>query len=243
MNRKNAEDAEQEFFATDGHRSTQMKSMSHGKNASDGMDSKICFPSLFPLCFIAWLALREVLPPICVNLCPSVAKKNISFAPLRFILLLMPLLLTCCGYRTTELFPEQYRTVSAPIFENRTFYRGVETDLAEALVKEIEQRTPYKVTATTSADTELTGTIVAVRQQSLSRTASAGFVEEQEVTLVIDFEWKDLRSGEVIASRKGFEQAGRAAAAAPVGEPFSVAQHNAVQRLARDMVNTMRGEW
>ncbi len=152
-------------------------------------------------------------------------------------------MLAGCGYRTTELFPETYRTVSVPIFENRTFYRGVETDLAEAMVKEIEQRTPYKVVATAAADTSLTGTIVSVRQQSLSKTASAGFVEEQEVTVIIDFEWKDLRTGEVIVSRKGFENAGRAAAASPVGEPFSVAQHGVVQRLARDVVSTLRGEW
>jgi hypothetical protein len=75
------------------------------------------------------------------------------------------------GYHAEELFPEQYQTVAVDIFDNRTFFQGVEFDLTEALVKEIELRTPYKVVANDRADTVITGTIHTVRQLSLSRVS------------------------------------------------------------------------
>lgn len=43
-----------------------------------------------------------------------------------------------CGYSSGGVFPSDVSSVSTPIFKNETFYRGVELDLAEALIKEIE---------------------------------------------------------------------------------------------------------
>ena len=162
-----------------------------------------------------------------------------GFAALLLTLCVLP----GCGYSTTELFPEKYATVSLPLFENRTFYRDVESDLGEALAKELEQRSPYKIVNPAAADTELTGTIHRVEQRMLSRTADTGIPQELEVSVWIDFAWKDLRTGDVITDRRGYEQVGRYIPAAGVGEPFEVAQHAAVQRLARDVVSALRGGW
>lgn len=148
-----------------------------------------------------------------------------------------------CGYSTTELFPDTYRSVSVDIFQNRTFYRGVEFDLTEALVKEIEQRTPYTTRPANVSDTVLTGTVTYIETRQLSRTNEAGLPQEVEVIVTIDFEWKDQRSGEVLASRKGFSGVGRYVPTQPVGERFEIGQHAAVQRLARDIVSAMRGDW
>ncbi len=152
-----------------------------------------------------------------------------------------------CGYSTQSLYPEQYRTVALPVFENRTFERGVEADLTEALGKTIEQRTPYRLARSASADTDLTGIITSVERRRLSRTADAGFPQEIEVSVRIDFEWRDRRTSAVIAERRGLEQVGRYVPArttdGAAGEPFSVAQHAAVARLADDVVAAMRGEF
>lgn len=151
--------------------------------------------------------------------------------------------LTGCGYSTTELFPEQYSSVAVPIFDNRTFYRGVEYDLTEAVIKEIQQRTPYRIVASTSADTLLTATVVGLDKTQLSRTPAGGLPQEVEVTLTVDFEWKDQQTGDTLMTRNGFSAVGRYVPAQPIGEPFEVGQHAAVQRLARDLVSAMRGEW
>lgn len=148
-----------------------------------------------------------------------------------------------CGYTSKEFFPDTYRTVSAPIFENRTFYRGIEFELAEALTKQIELRTPYKVVAPGVAQTILEGTITNIQQSQLSRFRDGGVPQELELTVTVDFRWKDLGSGELIRDRRGFQAVGRYIPTAGVGEPFEVAQHQAVQRLARDIVSTMQADW
>lgn len=172
------------------------------------------------------------------------ARRALRLLPLPYSLLTALLLvLPGCGYSTAELYPERYTTVSLPLFENQTFYRGVEAELGEALAKELEHRTPYTLSTPGMADTELTGTVTRVSQRMLSRTADVGLPQELEVSVWVDFEWKDLRTGEVITGRRGYEQVGRYIPAAGVGEPFEVAQRAAVQRLARDIVSSLRKEW
>jgi hypothetical protein len=151
--------------------------------------------------------------------------------------------LTGCGYSSKELFPTEYLTVAAPIFENRTFYRGIEFELGEALTKQIESRTPYKVVSPGVAQTQLEGTITHIDQRQLSRRRPGGVSQELELTVTVDFVWKDLGKGGVIRDRRGFQAVGRYVPTAGVGEPCEVAQHQAVQRLARDIVSTMQADW
>jgi hypothetical protein len=148
-----------------------------------------------------------------------------------------------CGYSSKELFPTEVHTVAVPIFENRTFYRGIEFELAEAMVKQVESRTPYKGVAPGTAQTILEGTITDIEQTQLSRRRPGGLPQEMEVTVTVDFVWKDLGRGGVIKDRRGFQAVGRYIPTAGIGEPFETAQHDAVERLARDIVSTMRSDW
>ncbi|GAB4109314.1 MAG: LPS assembly lipoprotein LptE [Phycisphaeraceae bacterium] len=150
---------------------------------------------------------------------------------------------TGCGYTNKELLPEDIHTVAVPIFENRTFYRGIEFELAEALVKQVHTRTPYKVVSPATAQTILEGTITRVEQNQLSRRRPGGVPQEVEVTITVDYVWKDLGKGGVIRDRRGFEAVGRYVPTAGIGQPFETAQHEAVERLARDIVSTMRSDW
>ncbi len=153
------------------------------------------------------------------------------------------LALAGCGYSHVPLFPKEYRTVAVPILENRTAYRDVEFDLTEALIKEIELRTPYKVVKSGEADTIFTGTITAIEQRMLSRRSTGGLPQEMEVAVVVNYEWKNARTSESLRNRKGFAGVGRTVTAQPVGEPFEIAQHQAVQQLARDMVSSLQAGW
>lgn len=152
--------------------------------------------------------------------------------------------LTGCGYSQEELYPTEVQSVNVPIFENKTFYRDVEFDLNEAIVKEIELRTPYKVVShEAEADTKLTGSIVEVHQSQRSRRRPGGLPQEMEVTVVVDFEWRNLRNQSIMRERRGFPAVGSYIPTAELGEPFEVAQHQAVQRMATDIVSTMRADW
>ena len=156
--------------------------------------------------------------------------------------LLICAMLVGCGYRSNDLYPENYRTVAVPIFENLSFYRGVEFKLTEALVKEIEKRTPYKVTRSTSADTRLTGTITSIEQDLLSRQRDGNIPDEMQLTLTVNYEWQDLRTGRPILDRHGFSAVGRYIPSRVVGEPIQIAQYQAVGAMARDIVSSMRSD-
>src|SRR4051812_4723943 len=74
------------------------------------------------------------------------------------------------GYTTKPNYDTCIKTIYVPIFENKTFKRGMEFDLTRAVVREIEWKTPYKVVSDPSkADTELTGTIIAFNKNILNR--------------------------------------------------------------------------
>ncbi len=158
------------------------------------------------------------------------------------ILLGLGCILGGCGYATKELFPEQYQTVASTIFNNRTFYRQVEFGLAEAVKKQIEARTPYKIVNPMHADTIIQGTITDIDQGLISRVNPGAIPEQVEITIKADFEWKDLRTGKVIMNRRGFSATGWYAPTTPVSEPYTLAQHQLVEQLAQGIVSSMRSE-
>ncbi|MEX0774961.1 MAG: LptE family protein [Phycisphaeraceae bacterium] len=176
-------------------------------------------------------------------ICHSSSVMRHSRLPLVLAMAGILLVLGGCGYTQKELFPTDVRTVSVPIFANRTFYQRVEFDLSEALVKEIEGRTPYKVVASDHADTILRGTVTDISQRVLTYTRDAGLPQELEVTVTIEFQWTNVRTGQLLRDRKGFAAVGRYIPVREVGERFAAAQHAAVQRLAEDVVSAMAADW
>jgi hypothetical protein len=106
---------------------------------------------------------------------------------------------TLLGYTTQPNYDCNIRTVRVPIFQNRTFIQGVEFDLTRAVIREIEQKTPYKVVGPgCDADTELTGTVVSFTKNILS-VNQLNEVREAETTLGVEVVWKDLRTGEYLS--------------------------------------------
>jgi hypothetical protein len=147
------------------------------------------------------------------------------------------------GYSTASIYSTAIRTVAVPIFENETFARGVEFDLTDALIKEIEARTPYKVTTQPRADTILTGRIKSVELNQLSKSRLTGLGEEVVMSVTIDFEWKDWRTDAPLVARTSFSGHGLAVPSAPTGERLELGRMAAVQQLARDIVDEMRAAW
>ena len=119
----------------------------------------------------------------------------------------------------------------------------MEFDLTDALIKEVELRTPYKVTDQSVADTILQGEIVAVQQNRLSRKAAGGVPQEIELRVTVNFVWKDLNTGELLRERKGIQSVGRHIPARPISELLAVSQQEAHERLATLIVAVMSSDW
>jgi hypothetical protein len=147
------------------------------------------------------------------------------------------------GYSSKPLFRGDISTVAVPIFENKTVVRDVEFQLTDALIKEIESRTPYKVTSGAHGDTIVLGQIRDVQLDQLSKSRLTGLSEEVILSVTIDFLWKDHRNGKTIVERRSFSGHGLFVPSNPSREPVELGRFAAVKHLARDIVNEMRAEW
>lgn len=109
---------------------------------------------------------------------------------------------TLVGYSTRPNYDCRYRTIRVPIFRNKAFWTvtpvpGMEMDLTRAVIRHVEEKTPYKVVQD-NADTELKGTIVTFTKTILNYT-QFNTVREAQTTLVVELIWRDLRSGEILS--------------------------------------------
>lgn len=147
------------------------------------------------------------------------------------------------GYAAVSPYPSTYRSVALPIFRNDSLMRGFERDLAEALVKRVEQSTPYKVRSEASADTVLRGTITAIDMVQLSKDPSTGLANEMMLRMRVNFEWVDLKSGERIVARDGVESSAVFVPSYPAREPLELGRFAAVDQLAQDLVAAMQSRW
>jgi hypothetical protein len=110
------------------------------------------------------------------------------------------------GYTTAPNYDTSIHTVRVPIFKNITMRdstrEGIEFQLTQAVVREIELKTPYKVVgANCDADTELTGTIRSYNKLMLNRT-QLNEVREAEMDMTVEVVWRDLRTGEILSAPK-----------------------------------------
>lgn len=147
-----------------------------------------------------------------------------------------------CGYTFTAARPSGVRTVAVPVFENTTFSHGLEVQLTDAVIKEVQRRTPWVVVASGSAQTTLSGTITGSALRTMSTSAKTGIVQEQAVELTVDFTWRDA-SGHTLASRRNFRALESFVPERGTGERIELGQHAAVQELARAIVAELRSAW
>ena len=147
-----------------------------------------------------------------------------------------------CGYSNRSLYRTDVRTVAVPIFASREFRRELEFELTQELVKMIEMRTPYKVVQDrTRADTELRGEIIDLVAPVLVEDIDSDAPVDVEVTVSCWFEWKDLRTGEMLAQKDNLRATGQYAI--PVGETMDSATTEALRRLAERIVEAMEEDW
>ncbi len=147
------------------------------------------------------------------------------------------------GYSFTASHDDTIRTVAVPIFANPTYSHGLEVELTDAIIKEIQAKTPWRVTSGGAANTTLSGTLTDSRMKRLAIGRGTGYSQELAVELVVDFDWKDVRTGKTLVSRRNFVASESFVPATPANERIEAGQHAAVQRMARDIVAELRSNW
>ncbi len=147
------------------------------------------------------------------------------------------------GYSAVAPYPDDFVSISVPIIENDTFVRDIEFELTDALIKEIEARTSYKVIPQARADSIILGHIRHIELDQLSKSRFTGLGEEVIISVSIDFEWRDLRTDRLLVERRAYTGQGLFLPSAPTGERIELGRMAVVQKLAQDIVGEMRSAW
>lgn len=157
----------------------------------------------------------------------------------------------CAGYMVgaDTLYPPDIQTVYVPMFESSSFRRNLGERLTEAVIKEIELKTPFKVVSTPDADSILTGRLVSETKRIVVESPTDE-AREVEVNFRAIVKWTNRRSG--VVEREGsiaiplpaVADAGQALTFQPeIGQSVATAQDGAIRRLAEQIVGLMEQPW
>jgi len=147
------------------------------------------------------------------------------------------------GYSFSSAHREDISTIAIPVFENQTYAHGLETDLTDAVIKEIHRATPWRVTPIDRADTTLRGVITSAEMRSLRKNPDSGLVQELAYVITVSFEWQDNRTGRALVSRRGFKAGETFVPAYGAEEKLQFGQAATSDQLARDIVASLRSAW
>lgn len=164
-----------------------------------------------------------------------------------FCALVMP---GCAGYQVGNwsLYPGDVYTVYVPMFESTSFRRNLGERLTEAVMKEIELKTPYKVVGNSSADSILSGRIVGETKRVVAENRFDD-PRQLEVDLQVEVSWLDrhgaeLREAATIPLPPELTMvAGSAGLVPEVGQSVATAHQQAIGRLAEQIVALMEMPW
>ena len=180
--------------------------------------------------------------------------ENLKFAifNLQFSIFLTALLcltaIAGCGYMVGAPYDPEIRSVYVPVFGTESDRRGFEFLLTEAVQKEIQDRSHFRLAKPPYADTQLTGRIVQIRKDVVGETEFDD-PRELQLSIFIEVTWQDLRHGTILCQEQIplapeiVQLRGQAEFAPEVGQSLATASTQATDRLARQIVNMMESPW
>lgn len=153
-----------------------------------------------------------------------------------------------CGYMVGGTFDPEIRSVHVPIFSSDLFRRDVHIELTEAVQKEIQSRTPFRLSSADKADTRLTGRLVEIRKEVLGETRFDD-ARQMQLSFAVEILWEDIRGGQLIRQssipmdRNTHQLLSQANFAPEIGQSYATAKHEAITQLARSIVDKMETPW
>src|SRR5258708_36139091 len=105
------------------------------------------------------------------------------------------------GYTVGAPFSPEIRSVHVPVFKSGSNRRFLEYQLTEAVQKQIQQRSHFRLVKESEADTRLTGKIIDLRKNALGQTRNSD-ARELQVNLQVEVTWEDIRSGKILSQQR-----------------------------------------
>lgn len=146
------------------------------------------------------------------------------------------------GYNQGWPYPQEVQSVFVEMFDSASFRRDHEYALTDAICKQIEVQTPYKIIADrNTADSLLTGRIESIGSSVLATERESGSALEQEILVRVVFSWKNLKTGEMLVDSK--KVTGVATYSEFQGQNVEYAISVAVNKAAQRLVESMQCQW
>lgn len=156
----------------------------------------------------------------------------------------------CLGYRfgSKSLYRPDVRTIHVPIVRSDSFRPELGVLLTEALQKQIEQRTPYKLSQFATSDSILT-----VRLTNDSKRVKSETITDEprllETVMTVELSWTDRRGMTLVDTRflppgeVTYYFAERNDFVPEAGQSISTSYQRVVERLADHIVDQMESRW
>jgi hypothetical protein len=176
----------------------------------------------------------------------------IPHSPFRIVFvlfMLLPLVAACAGpYRVGNdtLFPPDVRTVYVPMFESDSFRRNLGERLTEAVVKQIETDTPFKVVSG-GADSVLSGRIVSDTKRTVVENRLDD-PRDTEYNVQVIVTWANSK-GRILGEQAVpvppplVDIGARSDVVPEFGRSVASQQQAAIDKLARQIVGLMEAPW
>jgi hypothetical protein len=156
----------------------------------------------------------------------------------------------CAGYQigTRSIYRNNIRTIHVPIIKSDSFRPELGVMLTEAVQKEIERRTPFKLTNFETADSILECRLTSDSKRVVSE-ASTDEPRVVQSVITVELSWNDRRGLPLIETRflpegeTKFYFAENVNFIPEAGQSISTAQLRAMERLANHIVDQMEVRW
>ena len=156
----------------------------------------------------------------------------------------------CAAYRfgADSLYPADIQTVYVPMFQSDSYRRDLAERMTEAVVKEIERRTNYKVVNTPNADSVLSGRILNDVKRIIVE-APTDEPRESQIEFYLEVTWLDRQSAVLAQSQKvplpgTVVNLNQTSQVVPeVGQSIAVGQQDVINKLASQVVSMMEAPW
>ena len=154
----------------------------------------------------------------------------------------------CAGYQVGNqtLYRPDVQTIHVPVFQSDSFRKDLGERLTEAVVKEIQLKTPYRVVCEADADSMLTGKIVDETKTVLAEDIN-DVPRNIGTDLVARVRWES-RTGDLLrenlVSLPPVLQISQTANLIPEGgQSIATAHQRAISQLAEQVVAQMEYPW
>jgi hypothetical protein len=155
----------------------------------------------------------------------------------------------CAGYQVgnSTLYTPDVSTVYVPMVESASFRPALGEALTEAICKEIETRTPYKVVGNPNADSILSAKIIEDTKRVVVKN-KFDEARDTDVNFQVRVTWIN-RKGDTIYNGAvplppAFVEIGQSAAYIPeYGQSYATSEQQIVKKLAQQVVGLMEKPW